>query len=97
VATNPITAETVVRQTSGALAAEVAGDLVLMSVEQGQYYGFDDIATEIWRRIEQPIVVRELCASLATAYDGDPVAIERDVLTLLDQLSEQNLVETVPA
>jgi hypothetical protein len=94
---SPITAQTVVRRNPEALAADISGEMVLMSIEHHKYYGLDDIGTEIWRRIEQPIAVAELCQALSSTYDGDPATIEHDVVTLLDQLASQELVQVVTA
>jgi hypothetical protein len=77
------------------LAAEVGGEVVVMSLEQGKYYGFDEVGSDVWRRIEQPIVVSQLCAALALEYDADPDVIERDTIVLLEKLADQSLLETV--
>jgi hypothetical protein len=89
-----ITTETIVRRKPDALFAAVGGDVVLMSIEQGTYLGLDDIGTEIWQLMEQPIAVRALCAALAEKFDGEPAVIERDVSALLDQLISFAMVES---
>jgi Coenzyme PQQ synthesis protein D (PqqD) len=89
-----ITTETIVRRKPDALFAAAGGDVVLMSIEQGKYLGLDDIGTEIWQLMEQPIAVRALCAALAEKFDGEPAVIERDVSALLDQLISFAMVES---
>jgi hypothetical protein len=93
IASMPITPQTIVQRRRDALAAEVGGELVLMSVEHGKYYGLDDVGSDVWRRIEQPIAVEQLCAELAREYRGDPSAIERDVVALLEKFAGQDLLE----
>lgn len=75
------------------LSTEIDGEIVLMSVREGCYVGLNEVGSEIWRRIEAPVRVSALCADLAQAYDGDPRAIERDVLELLNQLNERRLLD----
>lgn len=82
-----------VLQSRGPLAAEVDGEVVLMSVELGRYFGLDVIGADVWRRIENPVRVRDLCAALAADYDGAPEVIERDVLDLLRRMADRGLIE----
>jgi len=88
-----ISMDSVVSRSAQALAAEVGGEVVLMSVERGRYYGFDMIASDVWRRIEQPMSMAALVASLTQAYEGDPEQIAADASDLLGQLQEHGLVE----
>jgi hypothetical protein len=66
------------------LAAEDEGLFLLMNMATGQYLSLDAIASDIWRRIAQPISVAALCESLVASYDGAPEVIEREVLALLE-------------
>lgn len=91
----PITRATVVQQRPSTLSADVGGELVLMSVENGKYYGLDALGADVWNRLAQPIAVGELCDALIRDYDGEASRIEGDVLTLLERLTEQELL--VPA
>lgn len=75
------------------LSAQVGDEMVLMSIEKGNYYGLDTIATEIWHRVEHPIVVEDLCAQLADEYDAGMETIEKDVLALLAQFAQEGFIE----
>ncbi|MGA2047176.1 MAG: PqqD family protein [Terracidiphilus sp.] len=77
------------------LASEVGGEVVLMNFELGRYYSLDDIGSEIWRTLEQPVSVGSLCKSLAVKYRCDLETVTADVLVLLNQLLEQELVTVV--
>ena len=77
------------------LAAEIDGQVVVMALAQGKYIGFDDIATNIWHRLERTPSVAELCEGLAQDFDGDPVLIQKDVADLLECLREFGLVVPV--
>lgn len=75
------------------LSTEVDGAAVLMSIAHGCYFGLDAIASDVWRRLEQPVRVADLCGALARDYDGTAEAIEQDVLNLLARLTEHGLIE----
>ncbi|HYD97749.1 MAG TPA: PqqD family protein [Alphaproteobacteria bacterium] len=82
-----------IRRSDRALATEVGGEMVMMDVEQGVYFGLDAIGTDIWKRLETPVSVQALAAALAQDYDAPVETIERDVLALLASMAERGLVE----
>ena len=71
----------------------VNGEIVLMSIDTGKYYGLDAIGSDIWGRLQTPIRVEALCNALAADYDAEAGRIEGDVIALLEELLEQGLVE----
>lgn len=85
---------TVVAQQTDTVAADIAGEIVVMDVDQGKYFGLDDIGSDIWRRLETPMSVATLCAALEADYAADPETIRTDVIALLQSLIERGLVET---
>lgn len=74
------------------LAAEVDGEIVMMSIEQGRYFGLDDIGSDIWKRIERPCSFATLVDGLAADYDADRGTIAADVTALLTRMAEQDVV-----
>ena len=82
-----------VRRAADVLTTEVEGELVMMDVEKGVYFGLDAIGTDIWKRLEAPVAVADLAAGLVRDYDAEPETIERDVLALLTDMTARGLVE----
>ncbi|HYH37821.1 MAG TPA: PqqD family peptide modification chaperone [Azospirillum sp.] len=76
------------------LATEVDGEMVMMDIEKGVYFGLDAVGTDIWKRLEAPVTAAELAEGLSLDYDADPATIERDVLALLTAMADQGLVES---
>jgi hypothetical protein len=74
------------------LTAEVDGEIVMMSIEQGRYFGLDDIGSDIWKRIEPPCSFASLIDALAADYEADRVTIATDVQSLLGLMAEQDVV-----
>ncbi len=85
-----------IRRSENSLSAEVDGTLVLMSIQHGAYYSLDSIGAEIWRRLDRPMLVTELCTMLKEEYDADQFTIQRDVLALLESLNKERLIKIVP-
>ena len=83
---------TVISRNPSVLSAEVDGEVVMMSIEQGRYFGLDDIGSDIWKRLDTPRSFAELINRLASDYDADQATIAADVRDLLSRMAEQNVV-----
>jgi coenzyme PQQ synthesis protein D (PqqD) len=83
---------TVISRSPAVIAAEVDGEIVMMSIEQGRYFGLDDIGSDIWKRIEPPCSFATLIDGLAADYEADRATIAADVQALLGRMAEQDVV-----
>ncbi|EZI30522.1 PqqD family protein [Pseudomonas extremaustralis] len=88
-----ITGEATVIRNASVLAAEIGGELVLMSVSQWHYFGLNSVASDIWERLASPVRVETLCETLSAEYDGDIKVIRQDVMELLSKLASRELIE----
>jgi len=86
-----ITTNTIISQIEEIVASDIDGETVMMSIENGKYYGLDDIGSLIWALIEKPIRVSDLIGTLLEKYDVDRETCESDVLTFLDKLKAQSI------
>ena len=84
---------TLISRSPSVLTAEVDGEIVMMSIEQGRYFGLDDIGSDIWKRIEQPCSFASLIDRLAADYDADRATIAADVHALLGRMAAQDVVK----
>ena len=87
-----IDSATRISRSPSVLTAEVDGEIVMMSIEQGRYFGLDDIGSDIWKRLEQPCSFATLIDRLAADYDADRATIAADVEALLGRMAEQDVV-----
>lgn len=90
-----ITSSSIVTWGDSPLGTAVDNQFVLMDMNGGKFFGLDDIATDVWRRLEQPIAVSDLCAACIADFTGDPRVIEADILRLLETLADHGLVVVV--
>ena len=74
------------------VASVVKGKIVLMNISVGRYHSLDDIASVIWRMLENPTHVGELCHTLAVRYKADEDTVTRDVMVLLNRLLNEQLI-----
>jgi len=84
---------TVISRSPSVLTAEVDGEIVMMSIEQGRYFGLDDIGSDIWKRLEPPCSFADLIDKLVAVYDADRARIAADVRALLGRMAAQDVVK----
>jgi Coenzyme PQQ synthesis protein D (PqqD) len=82
----------IVSRSPSVLTAEVDGEIVMMSIEQGHYFGLDQIGSDIWKRIEPPCSFAALIDGLAADYEADRTTIVTDVQNLLGHMVERDIV-----
>ena len=77
------------------LANEIDSDTVLVSIEQGKYYGMEKVGSRIWKLIAQPRIVLAVCDTLLKEFKVSRETCQQDALVFLNQLAEENLVKVV--
>jgi len=88
-----INLKTTVKRVEDMVCADLNDMTVMMSIENGNYYGLDDIATVIWNIIEEPLKVGDLIDKLVQEFEISAEECEKDVISFLNELEEQNLLE----
>ena len=74
------------------LEAELGDELVALDATAGHCFGFNSVATSVWRRLEQPTTFAALHADLLEEYDVDAEQCRAELRALLDDMAEQGLV-----
>ena len=90
--TAPITLQTVLVASPDLMASEVDGELVMMHVEKGSYYGLDPVAARIWQALQEPKSVDEVCALMMQRYDVDEATCRSEVTAFATQLLDEGLI-----
>ena len=75
------------------MAAEAGQDLVMVSIENGLYYGVSDIAREVWVAIEHPKRISDLIDDLLATYNVDRARCEAETLSFLEDLLSEHLLQ----
>jgi len=75
------------------VSSDLGGEVAILDLAGGVYYGLDEVGARIWELIQEPIVVDQIQATLVEEYAADRTRIRRDVLTFLQRLADEELVE----
>ena len=76
------------------IAAEMDGDLVMMSVERGEYFGVGGIGARVWELLAQPTTVAEIARTICAEYDVDEARCLADMQAFVDALVQNGLATT---
>lgn len=74
------------------IEAELDGEILALSVESGDCFGFNATASAVWARLANPISFRELVDSLLDEFDASREECERQTRALLDDLHSRKLI-----
>lgn len=77
----------------GVLVRKVAGESVILNLNNEQYYGLDEMGTRMWAVLTTSPSIQEALDTLLAEYDVTGETLERDVRDLLSKLVAQGLVE----
>jgi len=78
------------------VSCDLAGEVAILNLKNGVYYGLDPVGALIWNLIQAPTTFAEIRDALLDCYDVDKGRLESDIRELLDTLAEQGLVEIHP-
>jgi hypothetical protein len=90
-----ITPDTRLQRKSDLLFNEIDGEVVMLSVENSEYYGMDKVGSRIWEILEQPVVFKDLIFKLLEEYDVSEEQCLKETLEYLNKLCDKNLITYV--
>lgn len=74
------------------LSSSIDGETVMMSIENGKYYGLNTVASRIWEIIKTQPLYSELIDTLTSEYQIDKPQCEKDTNLFLSKLIENKLI-----
>jgi hypothetical protein len=77
------------------VSAEVDGEIVVLQVTTGTYFGVDDVGAFIWRRLQEPMTVQDLCSAVVARYDVESAHVAEDLDRFLNDLLGAGLVAVI--
>ncbi|WP_265263958.1 PqqD family protein [Spirulina subsalsa] len=75
------------------LMQDLAGEAVLLNLNNEQYFGLDEIGTRMLEVLQESSSIAEASAVLVEEYDVDIERLKADLLKFVDELLAYELVE----
>jgi hypothetical protein len=85
--------DSIVAASSEQISSDLSGEVIILDLSSGVYYGLDSVGARIWNLLQVPRSVIEIRNVLLDEYDVEPDRCERDLLSLLEELLGKGLIE----
>ena len=76
------------------MEADLGDELVALDPNAGDCFGFNSVATSVWRQLEEPRTFEELRDALLDEYEIDQQQCAQELKELLENMSERGLIIT---
>lgn len=88
---NKITPDTiVVRNDKKFITSPIGDEIVMMSMESGNYIGINEVGAVIWNKLEQPMTIKEVINYLLSIYDiTEDACTEKTVKHIADMANQE--------
>jgi hypothetical protein len=75
------------------VSSDLGGEVAILNLHAGMYYGLDDVGARVWQLLQEPKVVGDIQATIAKEYEVEPTRARDDVLALLKHMADEGLIE----
>lgn len=82
---------------SDQISAPVHGEVVILGMTDGVYYGLDAVGRRVWDLMQEPRTLGDIASVLATEFDVTRDRALADLISLAGDLSGHGLIEVIPA
>lgn len=74
------------------------GEAVVLQLEQGMYYGLNEVGSFVWDRLQKHrYSIQALCEEVASVYEVEPSECQKDIETFVEALLDRGLIRIIHA
>lgn len=78
------------------VSGDLDGKVVLLSIENGEYYNMNEVDSRIWTLLEKPMTVASLIDALLMEFAVEQTLCEAETMKFLEQLQKDKLLRIEP-
>ena len=79
----------------GVIWRDLGGDIVILNVETGVYFGLDGSGGQIWRELAKHGSIEKTFESLRQRFDAESDELRRDIDEMVNQFVQKRLVRLI--
>ncbi len=87
--------ESTVARNDAILFSDLDDSLVMMSIDNGEYYSINAIGKRIWTLLEKPLPVADLCETLLNEFEVDSLTCQQDVLVFINEMHALKVIKAI--
>ena len=70
---------TVLVASEGVIFSDLNGEVVILNMNNGTYYGLDEVGHRVWTMIQEPVSLKDVQGAIVDEYDVDPERCGQDL------------------
>lgn len=74
------------------VSRQVDGDLVILDLESGIYFGLDEVGARFWALASEGASLPDACGTMLQEYEVDAETLEQDIKALVGELEQRKLI-----
>lgn len=74
------------------ITTEMDGDIVMMSIERGEYFGLGGVGSRAWALLAQPTCVDAMAQTICNEFAVDLATAQADLKKFVQELMDHGLV-----
>lgn len=74
------------------LFQEVGGEVVLLDIESGEYYGLNEVGSRIWTLIQEERTESGILSTMLKEYDVSEFVLASDIKQFLTKLQAKGII-----
>ncbi|MBL8295344.1 MAG: PqqD family protein [Bryobacterales bacterium] len=74
-------------------ASDIDGEVVVLNLRNGNYYGLNPVAAEVWRWLQEPRTLDQLISLVTAEFEVTPDRARQEITQLLLDLQARQLIE----
>lgn len=87
---------TIIVRSPDQISGNLDGKVVLLSIENGEYYNMNEVGSRIWQLLGKPTTMAALVDCLLEEFDVARANCEQEALAFLEQLQWDKLLRIEP-
>jgi hypothetical protein len=89
----PLTFSSQVTIPDGVIHRDLQGELVLLNLNTGVYFGLDPLGTRIWHLLQESYPLQKVLDTLLREYEVPEARCREDLVNLITQMRQKGLIE----
>ena len=77
----------------GVMFRDLDGEAVVLEIESGRYFGLNETGTRMWLLLQEHGSVEQVLRDLLNEYDVTEERLRRELLSFIETLSSQRLLQ----
>jgi hypothetical protein len=88
-----VSGQTIVVAAEGQVSCHLVDEEIILALKSGVYFGLNAVGAYIWKLIQEPKTVNDICDALLAEYNVELQRCEQDLIVLLRELAAHGLIE----